>query len=52
MWELVIIDVLVLGIGFLIGFMVGDGSSENMQIEDLRKEQRKLRRELMKLKNE
>ena len=52
MWELVIIPILTMAIGFLIGLMVGDGSSENMQIDDLRKEQRKLRREIMKLKNE
>lgn len=52
MWEWIVIPMLTMAIGFLIGFMVGDGSSENMQIDDLRKEQRKLRREIMKLKNE
>ena len=46
MWEVVIIDVLVLAIGFLIGFMVGDGGSTNMQLDNLRKEQSKLRREI------
>ena len=46
MWEIVLIDALILAIGFLIGFMVGDGGSTNMQLDNLRKEQSKLRREI------
>lgn len=46
MCEIVLIDALILAIGFLIGFMVGDGGSTNMQLENLKKEQSKLRREI------
>lgn len=51
MWELVIIPILMLAIGFLVGVMVGDGASTNMQIEDLRKKQRKLERQIMRMQN-
>lgn len=49
MWEVVIIDALILFAGFLVGVMVGDGASKNMQIDDLRRELRKLKRDLMKM---
>lgn len=50
MLEIVVIDLLILAIGFLCGVIVGDGASKNMQLDNLRKEQRKLRCELMKLR--
>lgn len=46
MWEVVIIDALILFAGFLVGVMVGDGSSKNHQIEGMRKELNKMRREI------
>ena len=46
MWEAVLIPILSMIIGFLMGVMVGDGGSKNMQFDELRKEQRKMRREL------
>ena len=46
MWEWIIIPMLTMAIGFLMGVMVGDGGSKNMQFDELRKEQRKMRREL------
>ena len=48
MWELFIICVLTLVMGFLIGYMVGDGASRNMQIDELRKEVRRLKNGLRK----
>ena len=50
MWELVIINVLSLIIGLLSGIMIGDKSSKNMQIDNLRKEQRELEREIKKIR--
>ena len=46
MWELVLIPVLTMAIGFLMGVMVGDGASKNMQIDNLRNEMNKMRREI------
>ena len=46
MWEVVIIDALILFVGFLVGVMVGDGASENKQMEGMRKELNKLRRQI------
>lgn len=46
MWEVVIIDALILFAGFLVGVMVGDGASENKQMEGMRKELNKLRRQI------
>lgn len=46
MWEWIIIPTLTMAIGFLMGVMVGDGSSKNMQIDNLRKELSKLRRQI------
>ena len=48
MWEVVIIDALILFVGFLMGVMVGDGASRNMQIDELRKEVRRLKNGLQK----
>ena len=48
MWEVVIIDALILFAGFLVGVMVGDGASRNMQIDELRKEVRRLKNGLQK----
>lgn len=42
MWEWIIIPMLTMAIGFLMGVMVGDGASRNMQIDALRKEVRRL----------
>ena len=52
MWEVVIIDALILFVGFLMGVMVGDGASRNMQMDDLRKKQQELERELAKLRRQ
>lgn len=49
MWELVIINVLALMVGFLAGVMVGDTASSNEEMENMRKEQRKLKRQIMRL---
>lgn len=48
MWEWIIIPMLTLFIGFLMGVMVGDGASRNMQLEELRKEIRRLKNGLQK----
>ena len=47
MWELVIIPMLTMAIGFLMGVMVGDGASRNMQIDELRKEIRRLEKNVL-----
>lgn len=46
MWSAVLIPLMTMAIGFLIGFIVADGSSRNMQIDNLRKEINKLRRQI------
>lgn len=48
MWELVIIPMLTMAIGFLMGVMVADGAGRNMQIDELRKEVRRLKNGLQK----
>ena len=52
MWSTVIINVLILAVGFLTGVMAGDKASGNMQMDDLRKKQRELERELAKLRRQ
>ena len=42
MWSTVIINVLILAVGLLTGIMIGDRASENQQIDELRKEIRRL----------
>ena len=48
MWEVVIIDALILFAGFLVGVMVGDGASRNMQLDNINKKLRRLENELRK----
>ena len=48
MWEVVIIDALILFVGFLVGVMVGDGASRNMQLDNINKKLRRLENELRK----
>ena len=48
MWEWIVIPMLTMAIGFLMGIMVGDGASRNMQIDELRKEVRRLKNVLQK----
>ena len=52
MWSSVIINVLILSVGFLTGVMAGDKASGNMQMDDIRKKQRELERELAKLRRQ
>ena len=52
MWSSVIINVLILAVGFLTGVMAGDKASGNMQMDDIRKKQRELERELAKLRRQ
>ena len=46
MWELVIMPLITLGVGFFCGVLVGDTASTNVQIDNLRKEINKLRRQI------
>lgn len=48
MWEAVLIPILSMIIGFLMGVMVADGAGRNMQLEELRKEIRRLKNGLQK----
>lgn len=48
MWELVIIPMLTMAIGFLMGVMVADGAGRNMQIDNINKKLRRLENELRK----
>lgn len=48
MWELVIIPMLTLFIGFLCGVMVADGAGRNMQLDNINKKLRRLENDLRK----
>lgn len=48
MWEWIVIPMLTMAIGFLMGVMVGDGASKNMQMDNINKKLRRLENELRK----
>ena len=52
MWEWIVIPMLTMAIGFLLGFMTADTASVNQDIDAMRKEQRKIRQQLMKMQRE
>lgn len=48
MWELVIIPLVTLAVGFFCGVMVGDTASTNMQINELQKKVRRLEKNALR----
>ena len=52
MWEWIVIPMLTMAIGFLLGFMTADTASVNDSIDAMRKEQRRIKQQIMRMQRE